>query len=182
MDGMRVNDRAGCGLQARARSDADGLGLRGEFEVICRGADGEEKWRERVPNLVVFAGRNAMLDTWFSGSAYTASPFVGLKGSGTPNQVDTMSSHATWAEIVPYSDATRPAYVAGAASAGSISNTGSPAVFNINATATVAGCFITTNSTKSGTSGTLFAATDFASARGVISGDTLNVTYTLNTN
>lgn len=182
MDGMRVSDGAGGGLQARGSADEDGLPIRGRFECVCIGADGQEKWREEAANLVVYAGRNSLLDTWFAGAAYTASPFVGLKGSGTPSTADTMASHATWSEIVPYADATRPAYVPGAASTGSITNSGSPAVFNINATATVSGCFITTNSTKSGTTGTLFAATDFASARGVISGDTLNVTYSLNTN
>jgi hypothetical protein len=55
------------------------------------------------------------------------------------------------------------------------------AVFNINATSTVGGAFLTSNSTKSGTTGTLFSAADFQSPgdRSVASGDTLNVTYTL---
>jgi hypothetical protein len=61
-----------------------------------------------------------------------------------------------------------------------ITNTASPAAFNINDTATVGGAFLISNSTKSGTTGILFSASDFAAPgdRVVASGDTLNVTYT----
>jgi len=52
-------------------------------------------------------------------------------------------------------------------------------VFTINGTATVAGAFITSSNTKSGTTGTLYGAVDFSSSRSVISGDTLTVTVTL---
>ena len=59
-------------------------------------------------------------------------------------------------------------------------NSASPASFTINATATVAGAFLTSGSAKSGTTGTLFSAADFGGAgdRSVVSGDTLSVTYT----
>jgi hypothetical protein len=58
-------------------------------------------------------------------------------------------------------------------------NSTSPAVFNINATSTVGGAFLVSNNTKSGTTGTLFSASDFTTGdRSVVSGDTLNVTYT----
>jgi hypothetical protein len=60
-------------------------------------------------------------------------------------------------------------------------NSASPASFNINATATVGGAFLTSNNTKSGTTGTLFSAADFGAPgdRSVANGDVLNVTYTL---
>jgi hypothetical protein len=61
-----------------------------------------------------------------------------------------------------------------------VTNSASPAVFNINASATVGGAFLTSNNTKSGTTGVLFSAADFTSGdRSVITGDILNVTYTL---
>jgi hypothetical protein len=62
-----------------------------------------------------------------------------------------------------------------------ISNSASPASFSISGGGgTVAGAFIAT--TTSGTSGVLFSASDFQSPgdRVVVSGDTLNVTYTFN--
>jgi hypothetical protein len=54
-------------------------------------------------------------------------------------------------------------------------------VYSINATQTVGGAFLISNSTKGGSTGTLYSASDFTSPgdRSVVSGDTLNVTYTL---
>jgi hypothetical protein len=87
--------------------------------------------------------------------------------------------------VVRYSNATRPAATFGTATTADpsvISNSASPAAFTINATATVGGAFLISNSTKSGTTGILFSASDFQSPgdRSVASGDTLNVTYTFN--
>jgi hypothetical protein len=108
----------------------------------------------------------------------TPSWFVGLKGTGTVVAGDTLQSHAGWAEIAPYSNATRPQWTPGTISAGSVDNSAAKAVFNINATATVYGCFLTNDAVVSGTFGLLFGAGDFSSSRSVASGDTLNVTVT----
>jgi hypothetical protein len=94
-----------------------------------------------------------------------------------------MSSHAGWTEVVAYSQATRPACTFGTATTADpsvITNTASPATFSINGTTTVGGAFLTSNSTKSGTTGILFSASDFQSPgdRSVVNGDTLTVTYT----
>jgi mevalonate kinase len=61
-----------------------------------------------------------------------------------------------------------------------ITNSASVAVFSINATTTIAGAFLSSDNTKSGTTGVLFSVANFASPgdRAVVSGDTLNVTYT----
>jgi hypothetical protein len=60
-----------------------------------------------------------------------------------------------------------------------IDNSGSVAIFSINATSTIAGAFLTSNDTKGGTTGILFSVSNFQSPgdRSVVSGDTLNVTY-----
>ena len=150
------------------------VGVRGEYEIICRGADGQEKWRETVRNTFVNSGLNYLLDSGFGGTEY-----LGLKGSGTPNAADTMASHATWSEITAYTEGTRPTYSHAAAASQAVTNSASKATFSINATTTVYGIFCTTNSTKGGTTGTLISATDFASSKGADSGDTLEVTYTV---
>lgn len=175
---LTLTDSASAGLVAN-HGASDKLGVGGVFKAICYAPDGSIRWEDEISNLVVTVGKNDLLDKYFSGSAYTAAFYVGLKGSGTAAAGDTMSSHAGWAEITAYSNITRPAFTAAAASAGSTNNTASPAVFNINGTATVAGLFITTGSAPGGTTGVLFAATDFAVARSVLNGDTLNVTYTI---
>jgi hypothetical protein len=145
----------------------------------CFDSAGRLKWREEIENIVVTVGLNELLDKTFKASSYTATWFVGLKDTGTPDAADTMGSHASWAEIVPYSDATRPALTLGTPSAGSVDNSASKASFAINATDEVFGGFVANNSTKSGTSGVLYGVADFAASRNVESGDTLNVTVTL---
>jgi len=94
-----------------------------------------------------------------------------------------MSSHGGWTENTGYSNATRPAAVFGTptnADPSVLDNSASPASFSINATSTIAGAFLVNNSTKGGTTGILFSESDFTSPgdRSVVSGDTLNVTYT----
>lgn len=177
-DTLKLNDGASGGLVARTEA-SDTIGVRGAFKIVCRAADGSIRWEDEFPNTVVTVGKNDLLDKYFSGSSYTAAFYVGLKAAGTISATDTMSSHPGWTEITTYSNATRPAFTAAVAASGSTNNTASPAVFNINGSSTVAGCFITTNNTIGGTTGILFSAADFALARSVLSGDTLNVTYTI---
>jgi hypothetical protein len=171
-----------------AKRTTDAAKAGGVYRMECVGADGQVKWVAECPNLVVNVGLKDMNDKYFSGSSYTATWYLGLYGAGasnTPAAGDTAASHAGWTEVVPYSNATRPQATFGAATTADpsvISNSASPAAFSINATATVGGAFLISNSTKSGTTGILFSASDFQSPgdRAVVSGDTLNVTYTFN--
>lgn len=144
------------------------------YEVECVGADGEVKWTETIRNLVTTVGKNDIIDKYFKGSAYTAAWYLGLKGTGSAAAGDTLASHAGWAEVTPYAG-NRPAITFGTTSAGS--NTATAVSISINATATVAGAFL--SSVNTGTSGTLYSAGDFAASRSVVSGDTLNVTPTV---
>lgn len=167
-------DTLGCG--AIMRPDLVELDQAPHFiyDLVCLGPDGVEKWRESIRNLVTTAGKTDLVDKYFKGSAYTAAWYLGLKGTGTAVVGDTLASHAGWAEVNPYSG-NRPAITFGTSSAGS--NTATGVAFAINATATVAGAFIA--SVNTGTSGLLYSAGDFATARGVASGDTLTVTPTV---
>ena len=176
-DNLPIADEAAAGL-LMGHSAHDSIDVKGVFKVICRAADGSVRWEDDLSNLVVTVGKNDLLNQYFRGSVYTAAFFVGLKTAGSIAATDTMASKS-WTEITAYSNATRPAFTAAVPAAGSTDNSASPAVFNINGTSTVGGCFITTNNTQGGTTGTLFSATDFAVARSVLSGDTLTVTYTI---
>ena len=178
-------DHAEISMQSNV-AGTETVGIEGYYHVVCRDAEGNVKWEDGFPNLVNAVGKQLMLDTLLSGSAYTTvGPFLGLISGASPTfaAADTMTSHAGWTEIVPYSNATRPACTFGTATTADpsiITNSASPAAFTINATATVGGAFLTSNNTKSGTTGILFSASDFAAPgdRVVASGDTLNVTYT----
>jgi hypothetical protein len=137
------------------------------------------KWKDGFKNIVVTAGLNILLDSTIKTGVSSPAWYVGLKGTGTMVAADTMSSHGGWSEITPYSDSTRPAFTPGTIASGAVDNSASKAVFNCNATSTVFGCFLVNNSTKGGTTGTLYGGGDFSSSRAVVNGDTLNVTVTL---
>ena len=163
--------KAGIGLALRIRQ---------HYKVECI-RDGKVVWTEEFDNMVVTAGATKYLDATLKTGLAAPAWYVGLKGIGTPVIADTMASHASWATITPYSNATDPAWTPGAitgTSTVSIDNSASKAVFNINATDDVYGAFQKDNSTKGGTTGTLLGVGDFAAPRGVQAGDTLNVTVT----
>ena len=142
--------------------------------------DGKVLWVEEFDNLVVNVGLDDSLDKHFKGSAYTAAWYVGLT-DGTPAFAagDTMASHVGWVEVTDYDEATREVLTLGAVSGQSVNNSASKASFTINLTVTVGGAFITTVSTKGGTTGILYGGGAFSVDRSLIENDILNVTVTL---
>lgn len=163
----------------------------GTYHVTCVGADGEVKWTDTIENLVTNDGKKYLLDTLFAGSGFTQSWAMGLvDGTSAPTfngATDVMGGHAGWTENTAYSNASRvaPGWSAatatggGAGTAGTGSKVSTAVSFNINAAATIAGCFLTTVNTKGGTTGILYSAGAFTGGNKVVAnGDTLNVTYT----
>lgn len=181
----KPNDQIGASVTTGANA-VQTLKAGGSFTVVCRDAQGNIKWTAEEHNLVVNVGLKDMNDKYFSGSGYTATWYLGLYGAGvsnTPAADDTAASHVGWTEITPYSNATRPVATFAAATAADpsvITNSAAPAVYNVNATATVGGAFLISDETKDGTTGVLFSAADFSAPgdRNVSSGDTITVTYT----
>ena len=168
-----------------ARTGAsEGMQAGGVFHVQCLDKDGNLKWETSEHNLVVNQGLQDMNTKYFKGATYTAAWFLGLvtgPGSGTTfAAADTLASKA-WTEFTNYSGA-RKAVTFGTATTADpsvLDNSASPSAFTISgAGGTVAGAFLC--SVSSGTSGILFSESDFQSPgdRVVVSGDTLNVTYT----
>ena len=172
---------------------AETMGIEGSYHVVCHDADGNLKWEEKFPNLVVAVGKQLMLDTLLKGSSYTVvGPYLGLiSGTGnTFSAADTMSSKV-WTEFANYtvggSSVRGTAVFASATSSGSSpSNVTTSAATAITYTitgggGTVGGCFLVTgsgaSSTISNTSGTLYSAGDFATAKVTTAGDTVSVTY-----
>ena len=170
-----------CNIKAGEEAKATGL-----FEIKCHDKDGNLKWEAQSKNLVVNAGLAYMAGTALTSVTQITTWYLGLYGaaaSNNPAAGDTMSSHAGWTEVVAYSNTTRVAatfVTATTANPSVVTNSASPATFNINGTTTVGGAFLTSGSAKSGTTGTLFSAADFGSPgdRNVVTSDTLSVTYT----
>ena len=187
-------DHAVATLQTNAVG-AETVGIEGNYHVVCRDSEGNVKWEEGFPNLVNAVGKQLMLDTLLrtSGTYTTVGPFLGLITGATPTflAADTMSSHAGWTEFPDYTvggSAVRGTAVFGAASSSGLSpsNVTTSLATAITYTITggggiISGCFVVTgsgaSSTINNTSGTLYSAGAFATAKTTTAGDTVSVTY-----
>jgi hypothetical protein len=145
--------------------------------------DGKVLNKYDFPNDITNQGKNSLFEVYFHDGTQiaAASWFIGLisnSGYSALAAGDTMASHAGWTEFTGYSQATRVAWGPGAAASQSITNA-SPATFDINASGTVKGIFVVSNSTKGGTTGTLWSTALFSADVPVANGDQLRVTYTV---
>jgi hypothetical protein len=184
-------DHAVATLQANA-SIPEGMGVDGYYHVECRDANGNLKWNEEFPNLVVAVGKQLLLDTLLrtSGTYTTVGPFLGLiNNSTTFAAADTMTSK-TWTELTTYtvggSGVRGTAVFAASSSSGTTpsnvtTSTATAITYTMTGSATVYGCFLVTGtgavSTLSSTAGTLYSEGNFSTSKTVTSGDTVTVTY-----
>ena len=180
----KASDAVNSGLVAGTKN-TEVAKATGRFLMECYDKDGILKWSAEESNLVVNVGLQYMAGTALTSTTQITTWYVGLYGAGasnTPAAGDTMSSHAGWTEVTPYTGARPTATFVAATNANPsvVTNSASPASFAITSTQTVGGAFLVSNSTAGGSTGTLFSAADFQSPgdRAVVSGDTLNVTYT----
>lgn len=176
-----------CGTSVEKNSPVEAAAVaEGIYEMTCVGADGQIKWVETFPNTVVTVGKNYLLDSFFNGTV--AGPwYMGLVDATsftTPVIGDTLASHSPWLEYLNYtvSGTNRATPSWGSAAAGSKATTAT--AFPITgAGGSVAGALMCTtlarNTASNGGAGILYSAGAFTGGtRVVISGDTLNVTYT----
>ena len=186
-------ERFGGRSRRRMTSRMGGALVAGHWRAIARAAGiqknpktglfipGPVKWEEEWHNLVVNQGLDYLLDAGLSAGTQITSWFI-LLLDGTPTVAagDTLASHAGWTEVTAYDEATRQAWTDGGVSGQSVDNSGSPAQFTISANGTtIGGAALASNSTKGGTTGTLYAAGAFtAGDKTLDDGDTLDVTAT----
>ena len=187
-------DYAVATLQANANIP-EGMGVEGYYHVVCRDKEGNVKWEEGFPNLVVAVGKELLLNTLLrtSGTYTTVGPFLGLTNASlTPAATDTMTTLVGGGkEFTNYTvggSAVRgTAVFAAASSSGSTpsnvtTSTATAITYTITgAGGTVYGCFLVTGtgavSTQSSTAGTLYSEGNFATAKTTTAGDTVSVTY-----
>jgi hypothetical protein len=173
---------------------AETVGMEGHYVAKCYDKDGNLKWEDTIDNLVMAVGKELMLNTLLSGSAYTATVRMGLvSGASAPTYAaaNTQASHSGWLESgatnAPTYSGTRPTITFSSASSSGTTpsnvttKAGSAAVsFTFTGSGTVAGCFININgsATIDDTTGTLYSAGSFTGGnKSVASTDQLNVTY-----
>jgi hypothetical protein len=154
----------------------------GRFHVLCYDKDGNLKWEEDNPNLVMNYGLQYMVGNSLTNSATKiTSWYIGLtSGTGTYVATDTIASH-TWTEFTNYTG-NRKLYTFTAATAASpsVATSASPVSFVMGGSGTILGAFLCDSATGvTYPTTTLFSASNFTGgSRTVVLNDTLNVTYT----
>lgn len=153
---------------------------KGKFKIEILDKDGKVKFMEEFPNDITTQGKNSILDVQFHAATQITTWYIGLvdnSGWTAFAAADTLASHAGWNEFTTYTG-NRKEWTEGAPSSGSITNATS-VDFAITGSGTLKGVFIA--SVATGTSGTLWSTAAFSSTVPVINGDTLKITYTINT-
>jgi len=166
------------------------LKMKTVYRFECFDKDGNLKWVEELKNLVTNEGLDDLLDKYLKGSGYTAAWYAGLidndgftaiAAGDTAAKINTTANPPTtngWQELDDYDEATRETITLGSVSGQSVDNSASKAEFTINATKTVKGAFVISNSTIGGTSGVLYGAGAFGSTRSVVDDDVVRLTVT----
>ena len=184
IDGTAMSISSIGGLEEQAHAE-------GRYTFKCFESEGGALlWEEGFDNVVCTLGKNLMLQTALTGSAYTVvGPYMGLISSVSFSAVaaaDTMLSHAGWTEAGSTNAPTFAARLApsfGTASAGAIALTVATS-FTMTGAGTLEGAFITYGtgavSTLMSTAGTLLSAGVFTGgAQPVNNGNVVQVSYSL---
>lgn len=192
----RCGDSATITMQTQGRTAPESMGVEGSYRIVCHDKNGNLKWEEEFPNLVVAAGKQLMMDTLLrtSGTYTTVGPFLGLTNvSITAAATDTMTTLVGGnKEFINYST-TGGAGIRGTAVFAAAASTGTTPtnITSSNATAitytitgaggNIFGCFLVTGTSASNatgsTAGTLYSEGNFATSKSTSAGDTVSVTY-----
>jgi hypothetical protein len=144
--------------------------------------------RDTIPfnNGATNTGKQYVLGSAFAGVTPITVWYLGLidgtAGTPTIDPADTPASHTGWTEFVSYDETVRQTwtkglnapsnqYISTAAAQYTVSSGVAPSAF-------VAGGFLISNSTKSGTTGTLYAHGLFPTAVPVVATDIFKLNYT----
>jgi hypothetical protein len=189
LDRLHATDTVKC-YQGFSGLDGEHLQLVGHYRCEHRDKDGNLIGIYEAPNLVTDAGAKLLLDTILSGSAFNATTYMGLKGSGSPSVGDVQTSHGGWNEV---GNANAPAYsgsrktVSWSSASGTGGGSRSKAssgtyTYTFTSGGTVDGAFLNINGSSAvdNTTGTLFSAGTFqGGSKAVSTSDQLTVTYSL---
>lgn len=155
-----------------------------DYEAYKRGEFVLPKWSVNFDNGITDEGIHYLLEVGFRSDAgmpeaQLAPWYAGLidnSGYTGVDPSDTMSSHTGWSEATQYDETNRQTLAFGAAATRKIT---AQVSFTMNATKTIEGIFVTSNNTKSGTTGKLWSTALFSSPPGLVSGNVLTANYTL---
>lgn len=141
----------------------------------------QPKWKDSAKNIVTNGFMTAALNILFESSGATPTFYMGLMElTGSVTTADTMGSHAGWKRCNAY-NGNQKEWETATASGRLITNIANQAQFVMSGTSTIWGGFIDSQLAKGSVTGTLVCVAEFSgTSRIVASGDTVNVTYSLN--
>lgn len=151
----------------------------GEWDLAAYDRDYSLLWRETIRNGVTLVGLTALVTDFFAGGVQKPNWYGGLinaSGYSSVSENDTMTSHSGWTEVTAYDGSTRKAWTPLVVSNGLIYNSTSM-IFNFTASSSIRGLFLASDSTKSGTTGTLWSTAIMSSTRSFESGQLFSATY-----
>lgn len=166
-----------------AAGASDSLEIKGYYSLECTDENGNVLWTDTVNNVVTTVGQNQILT-----NGLTTTTYMLLISSASFSAVaagDTMSSHAGWLEAdntnAPEYSGNRPSVTWGSPSGGQSIIT--PTQFVFTNGGTVQGIAMTfgtgASATQGATTGVLLSAGTLSVPQPVISGNTVNASYTL---
>ena len=183
-DRLTPKTELGATMTAQARIE-DVYRPKGHYDIKCLDNQGQVLWEDGFDNLVPTVGLNQLLSNGATTTAYMG--LISSVGFSTLVAADTMASHAGWNEAqntgtnTPPYGTVRPT-ITWSAPSGGVINAGT-STFVFTNSGTVTGGFIVDGSgasaTVGNTGGVLFSEGTLATAQPVISGNTLQMTYTL---
>lgn len=188
MEALKANSAVAAGMGAGATAGEAGA-IEGHYSLSCTDGAGNVLWTDEVDNTVVTVGQNQLLAAALQGSAYTVTgPYMFLISAASFTGIsatDTMASHSGWLEAdstnAPAYTGNRPALALSTPSGGATSTSALSFVFSN--TGTVQGIGVVFGSgatvTPGSTAGVLLSAAALSTPQPVISGNTINATWTL---
>ena len=143
----------------------------GRYTTWVNGADPQVSY-----NVVTAQGIAQILKAGIGSLSLYIAPFT---TDATPSGSLTAANFdSTLTEWTGYAESTRQAWTKPTDPvSGTYSNSASPAVFTANASATVIGAGLLSNSAKESTAGVLISASKFGASRSLVSGDKLTIQY-----
>lgn len=178
---MQMNQNVGIQLVRKPLILPDNVKPHGYYNVEFL-RNGKVFERQSFPNGITTPGKASLLNVAFNAATQLTAWYFGLidnSGFTALNAADTMASHSGWNEFTTYSESTRVQWSNVTTSTNSITNS-SPGQFDITGSGTLYGIFVVSNSTKSGTTGTLWSTAQFSSTVAVNNADQIKITYTIN--
>ena len=124
---------------------------------------------------------NDLLNSYFRNESQPTNWYIGLIDNSSFTGVsddDTMSSHSGWIENTDYDEATRPEWAPESSTDKLLITLGSIA-FSMNMVSSIQGFFVTSSSTKGGSTGVLLATGLANNVQSLQAGETMNVSYDL---